>query len=94
MADALAEASRKERAVFEKAIDVICSLDSDGKFTRVNPASHAVWGYQPEELLRRDVVEFLHPDDVRETIDKQLAIQKEEAVLRTRIVFAARTVLI
>lgn len=76
MADALAEASRRERAVFEKAVDVICSLDGDGKFTRVNPASHAVWGYQPEELLRRDVVEFLHPDDVRETIDTQLAIQK------------------
>lgn len=77
MADALAEASRKERAVFEKAVDVICSLDSDGKFTRVNPASKVVWGYDAEELLRRDVVEFLHPDDVRETIEKQLAIQKE-----------------
>ncbi|MBX9950786.1 MAG: PAS domain S-box protein [Candidatus Obscuribacterales bacterium] len=77
MAEALAEASRKERAVFEKAVDVICSLDADGKFTRVNPASHKVWGYQPEELLRRDVVEFLHPDDVRTTIDVQLAIQKE-----------------
>ncbi len=77
MADALAEASRKERAVFEKAVDVICSLDADGKFTRVNPASKTVWGYEPGELLRRDVVEFLHPDDVRETIDKQLMIQKE-----------------
>ncbi len=77
MADALAEASRKERAVFEKAVDVICSLDADGKFTRVNPASKAVWGYEAEELLRRDVVEFLHPDDVRNTIDTQLAIQKE-----------------
>lgn len=77
MAAALAEASRKERAVFEKAVDVICSLDADGKFTRVNPASKAVWGYDADELLRRDVVEFLHPDDVRATIDTQLAIQKE-----------------
>jgi len=77
MADALAEATRKERAVFEKAVDVICSLDSDGKFTRVNPAAEKVWGYKPEELMRRDVVEFLHPDDVGTTIDSQLAIQKE-----------------
>lgn len=51
MADALAEAARKERAMVDNAIDVICSLDASGKFVRVSPASTKVWGYTPEELI-------------------------------------------
>lgn len=50
MADALAEAARKERAVVEQALDVICSLDATGRFVSVNPAATQVWGYAKEEL--------------------------------------------
>ncbi len=37
MADALTEASRKERAVIENSADVICSIDIDGKIRRCQP---------------------------------------------------------
>ncbi|HEY9712088.1 MAG TPA: PAS domain S-box protein, partial [Chroococcales cyanobacterium] len=51
MADELDEARRKERAILDYAVDVICSIDADGRFKAVNPASLAVWGYAPDDLL-------------------------------------------
>jgi PAS domain S-box-containing protein len=68
MAEALAEASRKERAVIENAADVICSIDMDGKFVAVNPASYDSWGYYPDELMGRRFIEVIVPEDVPDTI--------------------------
>lgn len=68
MAEALAEASRKERAVIENAADVICSIDMDGKFVAVNPASYESWGYYPDELMGRRFIEVILPEDVPDTI--------------------------
>lgn len=68
MAEALAEASRKERAVIENAADVICSIDMDGKFVAINPASYESWGYYPDELMGRRFIEVILPEDVPDTI--------------------------
>ncbi|MDQ5936056.1 MAG: domain S-box protein [Cyanobacteriota bacterium erpe_2018_sw_21hr_WHONDRS-SW48-000092_B_bin.40] len=68
MAEALAEASRKERAVIENAADVICSIDMDGKFVAVNPASYESWGFYPDELMGRRFIEVIMPEDVPDTI--------------------------
>ena len=51
MAQELFVAARKERAIVENALDVICSLDDDGCFSKVSPASLKVWGYAPKELI-------------------------------------------
>lgn len=73
MAEKLDEASRKERAVVEHAVDVIFSLDPQGKFARVSPASTKVWGRTPEELLGREYTGIVHADDlpvVQQAIDE------------------------
>src|SRR5882724_5125215 len=64
MAAALQDAARRERGVFENALDVICSTDAEGKFLTVSPSSLKVWGYLPEELIGRNYTEFLVPDDI------------------------------
>lgn len=63
MASALTEAVRKERAVVEKARDVICSLDADGRFLAVNPAAKESWLYEPDYLIGRRVAEVIWADD-------------------------------
>ena len=68
MADALIEASRKERAIVENAVDVICSIDVDGKFVQVSHACFSVWAYKPEELMGRRFIELVIPEDHQETI--------------------------
>lgn len=67
MANALVEAARKERAVIQHALDVICSVDSEGRFTAVSPASLHVWGYSPEELIGRKFFELVAPEHLTDT---------------------------
>jgi PAS domain S-box-containing protein len=67
MAEALVEARRKERAMVENAVDVICSMDASGKFSNVNVASEKVWGYEREELLSQPYETIVAKDDLRTT---------------------------
>ncbi|HEY9715426.1 MAG TPA: PAS domain S-box protein, partial [Chroococcales cyanobacterium] len=78
MADALTEASRKERAVIENAADVICSIDVDGKFVAVNPSCFNIWGYRPDELMGRRFIELVVPEDHQETIRAVRAVRAEK----------------
>jgi PAS domain S-box-containing protein len=78
MADALTEASRKERAIIENAADVICSVDVDGKFVAVSPACMQVWGYRPDELMGRRFIELIIPEDHQETIRAVRAVRAEK----------------
>lgn len=48
----------------DNAVDVICSIDADGKFTAVNPASLSVWGYAPEDLIGLRYSKLIAKDDV------------------------------
>jgi diguanylate cyclase (GGDEF)-like protein/PAS domain S-box-containing protein len=59
MAEALEEAAKKERAIFDNALDVICMIDREGMFLRVSPSSFKVWGYHPEELVGKHYRELL-----------------------------------
>jgi PAS domain S-box-containing protein len=81
MAGALAEASRKERAIVENAADVICSIDIDGKFVAVNPACEATWGYLPDELAGRRFIELIAPEDVNLTIKAMRAIKSQKGTM-------------
>lgn len=69
MATSLKEASNKERAILDNALDVICSIDSNGIFTELNPACHRIWGYTPEDLLGARLVQFVVEEDVQKTIE-------------------------
>ena len=44
-------AAKRERAMIENALDVICTIDAEGRFVTVNPACFRMWGYQPAELI-------------------------------------------
>jgi PAS domain S-box-containing protein len=63
MAGDLAEANRRQRALVENSLDVICTVDAEGKFVQVSPASQRIWGYRPDELVGRPYLEFVHPED-------------------------------
>ena len=54
---------------------------SNGRFLRVNPAWAAVLGYAPEEIVGRQYLEFLHPDDVERTIAGYAVVEAGEPIL-------------
>lgn len=88
MAGTLAESARKERAIIEHAVDVICSIDSDLKFLAVNPAAETVLGYKPEEMIGTRCVEYVLAEEKEKTTAALKDIIRDQAVhqLETRLV--------
>lgn len=68
MADGLSEAQRKERALIENAVDVICSIDANGTFSEVSPACLDAWGYPSEELLGQRYINLVVDADKERTL--------------------------
>lgn len=87
MAANLEEANRKERAIVDNAVDVICSVSSDCKFTRVSPASTAAWGFNPDELMGKRLVDIVTEDGIEEVLQafKRVMETGEKLALETRI---------
>jgi PAS domain S-box-containing protein len=63
MAYALEQTKERERALFDNASDVICVVDSQGKFSRINPASLEVWGIGPDEVLGSPLIQLVYSED-------------------------------
>lgn len=53
--------------LFSMSLELLCIAGFDGYFRLVNPAWSNMLGYPEEELLRRPMQEFIHPDDLRGT---------------------------
>jgi PAS domain S-box-containing protein len=78
-AKALAKAAQKERAAFDHASDVICVLDADGKFIRMNKACTRLWGWQPDNLLGKSITELVAPEDIESTSAAVKTVQSGQA---------------
>ena len=81
MARQLATASQRERAIIENVMDVVCSVDETGRFTRVSPASVKTWGYRPEELVGRSLRSIVSPQDAGRTEDMLARVREGESAL-------------
>jgi PAS domain S-box-containing protein len=53
---------------FDLDRDLICVADANGYFTSLNAAWERALGWSRDELMARPFVDFIHPDDVRETV--------------------------
>lgn len=49
-------------------LDAICVVDRDGYFLYVSAASERIFGYAPEEMIGRAVIDFVHPGDRQRTL--------------------------
>ncbi len=65
--NALAKAAQRERVMIENVLDIICTVDAEGRFVTVSPACFKVWGYQPEELIGQKYIDLVAPEDVDKT---------------------------
>ena len=52
---------------FEVSIDLLCFLDFNGYFKRLNPAWERTLGFTRQELMSRPFIEFVHPDDLQKS---------------------------
>jgi PAS domain S-box-containing protein len=63
---------RKEREklnnFFDLDLNLLCIVDSDGKFLKVNQSWTTQMGYLQNELVNKNYIDFVHPKDVEDTI--------------------------
>jgi PAS domain S-box-containing protein len=87
-----ANADARLRALTEHALEIITVQDEAGNFTYANEA--VVWqlGYSAHELLGRNALEFLHPDDAPMMRDRfrRIIASGQEAVERSRFEYRFR----
>lgn len=57
--------------LFELSLDLLCIVNPEGYFSRVNPAFARTLGYTMQELTSRPFVEFLHAEDVAASLERR-----------------------
>ncbi|MBM3331880.1 PAS domain S-box protein [candidate division WOR-3 bacterium] len=85
--NALRESEEKYRSVVERASDGICVVQ-DGRIEYLNPRLAEIAGYAPEELVGKQFIEYLHPDDRATVVDRyrrRLAGENPPSTYRVRI---------
>src|SRR6185369_6608291 len=60
-------AEQERNQLFELGLDMLCVAGFDGYFKQVNPAWHKTLGWTSAELMGRPYVDFIHPDDLKDT---------------------------
>lgn len=70
MSSELVEAGIKARAITDNAVDVICAVDSARRFTEINPACFKSWGYAPDALIGKRLIDIIDSDDVDRTLNE------------------------
>jgi PAS domain S-box-containing protein len=64
-----------DKSFFEVAIDMLCYLDFNGYFKRLNPAWERTLGFTCEELMSKPFIEFVHPDDRERTLNQNASVR-------------------
>jgi len=60
----LHESEERFRALIENASDMILTITANGNLNYVSPAALRITGYQANEVIGRNIVEFIHADDL------------------------------
>lgn len=74
-AEAIAMATEAGDRFFEVSIDMLCFLDFNGYFKRLNPAWERTLGFTRAELMSRPFIEFVHPDDRERTLKQNATVR-------------------
>lgn len=60
--------------IMDQLWDAICVVDVDGRYLFVNAAYERIFGYRPDEVIGRPMIELVHPDDREITLQTAAAI--------------------
>jgi PAS domain S-box-containing protein len=79
-ADALHQALNDLKKIMGSSLDVICSIDEEGRFVNVSSASESIWGYKPSELSGRRYMDLVWEQDAEHTTNVAAAIMNGSPV--------------
>jgi len=68
--DEIRQAEMKYRTLVENLNEIIYRLDDKAVIDYVSPNLESLTGYKPEDVVGRNFIEFVHPDDVNGRIEQ------------------------
>lgn len=83
--EAFMASEKRFRSIFERVPVGMVALKNDGSFLQANPAFCTMLGYTESELLRRKMIELIHPEDRRpgsDGVGREEEPRAEEVVQR------------
>ena len=54
--------------VLDMLVDAVCVVDAGGHFVYTSAACEPIFGYTPQEMLGRQMLDMIHPDDRADTL--------------------------
>ena len=70
----LETAVAENQMIMDNSLDVICTVDEKGRFLTLNAACEQLWGYTPAELIGREYIQFVAPEDRERTLATESAL--------------------
>ncbi len=67
--------------VVELLLDAVCIVEPDSTIVFVSPAFERIFGYRPDEVLGRRMLDLVHPDDLPATADQAQKVMDGELQL-------------
>jgi anti-anti-sigma factor len=75
---------------FDLSLDLLATIDPQGRFRDVNPAWSGLTGYQRDELTGAALVDFIHQDDRADLLDTMEKVSHGAAVSHYEMRFRCR----
>src|SRR4051794_30782270 len=66
--------------VMDLLLDAICVVDREGRYLFVSAAFERIFGYAPEEVIGRPMIELVHPADRERTLQVAARINAGESM--------------
>ena len=60
----LQDSEQHYRAMIENEVDIVTILDANGDITFESPAVKRILGYNPDQLMAKNVFQYIHPADI------------------------------
>lgn len=67
--------------VMDLLLDAVCGVDAEGRYIYVNAACERMFGYTRDELLGRNMIELVHPDDRERTLEAARNVMRGDSHL-------------
>ncbi|MBN2764942.1 MAG: PAS domain S-box protein [Paludibacteraceae bacterium] len=78
---ALREKTDELEKFFGVALDLLCIADTEGNFLKVNKSWSDILGYPISELENKRFLDFVHPDDLDETLKAMKSLQSQQPIM-------------